>query len=179
MFFLGIFHLGLYFRKTDDKENLSFAILAITIGIYDLFCYGLYNSHSLEEGIFWQKLQLLNADIISITLGWFVLHLSKKMPRKLFIFIIVLYMTFLLLGIFIQSELTLSLNKPAIKYIKIFNYNITYYEGTPGLIFIIQGISQIINYIYFLLILIMSLRKAKKIYNSCNHFINNFFLFYC
>ncbi len=88
---------------------------------------------------------------------------KKYFKNNIYIFIHILYCLFFL-GLFLQNDLTLSLNNPAIKYLKIFNYEILYYEANPGIIFTIGMVVQFINFIYMFYLLIKNYIMTRNKY---------------
>jgi len=68
----GGLYLALYLKRRQTAEHLPFALLCFAIAAYDLFCAGLYSAGSLEQGVFWQRLQLLSFIPIGILLVSFV-----------------------------------------------------------------------------------------------------------
>ncbi len=144
-------------------EYFAFAFLSVTVCIYDIFCSGLYNSNSLEQGIIWQRLQLSITNFISIALGLFIYYLLGKKYKPFLICFIIINLVLFLLGIFVQNDLTFSINNTAIKHFSIFNRKFTYYEATPGIIYIIEYAFQILCYFLFLYALI---KTNKSDYNK-------------
>ncbi len=162
-FYTALYHLFLYLKQRQEMANLAFAFLSIIVCIYAVFCSGLYNSSSIEQGIFWQRLQLSITNFIGISLGWFIYYLLDKRFKKYFIIMTGIYLVLFFLSFFIRNDLTLSINNPAIKNLSIFNYKFTYYEATPGIIFIIEFLIQILSYFLFLFVLI---KMNKSAYNK-------------
>ncbi len=149
--YVGFYHLWMYIRRKTEIENFLFATTSLSIALYDFFCVGLYNSQSLVEGMFWQRLQFASLDLFSISIWWFVYHFTKQKNRKVFIYISIWMFLLFLFGLFIRGELTLSLNNPMPKHILIGNLiDITYYEVDPGLIYIIQYITMMAGSTYLL-----------------------------
>jgi hypothetical protein len=70
-FYVGAYYLFFYAKRKQIKEHLPFSLLCLSVGFYDFLCVGLYNAASLEDGIFWQRLQLDTVVIISVFLIWF------------------------------------------------------------------------------------------------------------
>ena len=56
----------------QNKEDLTFALTCLAIGIYDVFCAGLYGATSVEEGVYWQRLLIIGLGLDTIALLWFV-----------------------------------------------------------------------------------------------------------
>lgn len=162
-FYTAIYHFFLYLKQRKEMEYFAFAFLSVTVCIYDIFCSGLYNSNSLEQGIIWQRLQLSITNFISIALGLFIYYLLGKKYKPFLICFIIINLVLFLLGIFVQNDLTFSINNTAIKHFSIFNRKFTYYEATPGIIYIIEYAFQILCYFLFLYALI---KTNKSDYNK-------------
>ncbi len=47
--YVGLYYLVMFVRLRDQKENLFFALTCLSIGLYDVFCAGLYASRSVGE----------------------------------------------------------------------------------------------------------------------------------
>ena len=151
--YTGLGFLLLFFLQKEDRANLTFAALSIIVGIYDIFCFGLYNSGSLAEGIVWQRLQLSFTNLIGIFILWFCYNYVKKASTKLFLSLTVIYTVLFILGISLYNDFTLSLSKPSIKEFYIFRCKITYYEAIPGIIYQISMVLQAFNFLYVIIIL--------------------------
>ncbi len=166
-FYVGFYHLFLYLKRPKMKENLPFALLCFSTGSYDIFCAGLYNSNTLQDGIFWQRLQLDNLFLETIFLMWFAsIFIEKRINKIIKIFItwfILLFLIALFLTPFISPELSLTSSRPAIKNINISNLlKITYFEGEAGIVYSLGMLSSIIVYLYFLYLLIRQYLKNKE-----------------
>jgi len=70
--YVGTYNLFIFLKHRKTSTNLPFALACFSVAMYDLFCIGLYSAHSLEQGIFWQRLQLLTINFISLFIVWFV-----------------------------------------------------------------------------------------------------------
>lgn len=73
MFYVGSYHLVAYMRRRRATTYLPFALLCFSVSAYDFFCFGLYRSTSVAQGMFWQRLQLDIAFFITAFVGWFVI----------------------------------------------------------------------------------------------------------
>lgn len=137
--YISLYYFWLYFKKNIGLVNLTFALTCFTTAFYDFFSAGLYNSSSITEGLIWQRLQFSSLALISLSITWFVYFFTLYKSKKIFILSSTVFIILFLLGIFIQSDLTLSINNPKIKNITMGSLiNITYYEADPGIIYIIQ-----------------------------------------
>jgi len=164
-FFVGFYHLFMFIQRKKALENLPFATLCISVGLYNIFCIGLYNSNSLDHGIIWQRLQLNTVTFISISIVWFVSVLTNQKKNKIIIIFTIIFLVLFLLSFINIPELTLSVEKPSIKNVSLFNfYKITYYESEVGLIYTAEILAAIITYLYLIFLLI----KYSKTGNNKN-----------
>ena len=153
--YVGVHYLFFYWKRPQIREHLPFALLCLSVALYDIFAAALYNSTSLPDGIFWQRLQLDSVFTISIFLIWFTSVFTEQKGNRVVQFAIGLFIALFLVSSFAGPELTLSVSHPAIKNIEIFNrLQITYYEGTVGPIYQMEIITAILAYLYICYLLI-------------------------
>jgi|GEM_PF-620702 len=139
--YAGILYLWLYIRRRAELHNLWFAFTCLSIALYDIFCAGLYNAGSLEQGMFWQRFQFASIALFVICFSWFVFFLTRFRLRLPFYLGTVIMAVFIFLGLFVKNDLTLSLASPKVKHISLGNFmNITYYEVQPGPLYSAQYI---------------------------------------
>lgn len=81
-FFVGCYHGWVALRNIQPQINASFAGTCFVVTLYDIFCAALYNSKSLEQGIFWQQLQIETAIVMFVSFCWFLHHLTRMKSRK-------------------------------------------------------------------------------------------------
>ena len=153
-FAVGGFYLFFYFKKPQIREHLPFALLCFSVGLYAVFSAGLYNSNSLTEGIFWQRLQLDSISAISIFLMWFIAIFISLKDNRPFKIVMGWFLIFFFITLFSSPELTLSTAHPAIKNISVLGIKTTYYEGAIGIVYQVEILSAIITYIYLFYLLI-------------------------
>lgn len=159
-FYVGGYYLFFYLKQPKIKEHLPFALLCLSTGSYAVFSAGLYNSNSLNEGIFWQRLQLDTVFAISIFLVWFTgLFTEQKAIRPVRI-IIGVFLVIFLATFFASPELTLSTLHPAVKNINVFGLQATYYEGELGPVYQVEVLAALISYIYLFYLFIRYYRKT-------------------
>ncbi len=58
-FYVGLYHLLIYFRRRQHREDLTFALMCLATGFYAVFCAGLYSATSVAQGVQWQRAQLI------------------------------------------------------------------------------------------------------------------------
>lgn len=149
-----------YIKRMQIREHLPFALLCLSVSLYDIFCVGLYNSGSIHEGIFWQRLQLNSIIFVSVFLVWFTAVFTQQKKNPIIRTLITLFIIILFASFFVGPEYTLSASRPEIKNIHL-NYlpDITYFEGAVGLLYQIEIIIALITYCYLIYLLIDFYRR--------------------
>ena len=159
-FYMGAYYLFFYLKRMQIREHLPFALLCLSVSLYDILCVGLYNSGSINEGIFWQRLQLDTVTAISVFLIWFTGVFTELKKTHVIRSIIALFIIILIASIFAGPEYTLSSERPEIKTIPLIHLpDITYHEGQIGIIYQIEILTAIIAYIYLIYLFIDFYRR--------------------
>ncbi len=141
--YAGIIYLWLYIRRRAELHNLWFAFTCLSIALYDVFCAGLYNASSLEQGMFWQRFQFASIALFTICFSWFVFFFTRFREGRPFYITSVILSVFIVLGLLLRGEITLSLANPSLKHIKLWNFiDITYFEVQPGLFYLAQYLAM-------------------------------------
>jgi len=138
--YAAILFYGVYIalaRLTDERsrrEYLTFALTCISVVMYDACSVGLYNASSIEQGYLWQRGQLATAALIGVVYLVFIWDFFRRpMPIVIRLGTYALGILGILVG-FWESELTLTLNNPAIKEVKAFGTTVVYYESEAGIV---------------------------------------------
>jgi PAS domain S-box-containing protein len=161
-FYAGLYHLLIYIRRRQHREDLIFAMMCFANGFYDVFCAGLYNATSVADGVQWQRMQFITIAFFNIAFLWFASVYTHQKPQKLTYALSVFFLFAAIVQVVDRSDLTWLVNRPAIKdMILPFGTRVTYYEATLGLFTTVQGIMGLIPGIY---ILVNTLRFYKRGY---------------
>jgi len=148
-FYVSAYYFFFYFKRPRIKEHLPFALLCLSVGLYDLFCIGLYSSSSLQEGIFWQQLQFNAVAAVSIFFIWFTGVFTGQQSFKVLRFFIAWFLFIVAISHLVDPRFTLSPDHPAIKQIHVFNLlKITYYEGAVGILYQLEIFSVLGAFAY-------------------------------
>jgi methyl-accepting chemotaxis protein len=166
--YMSIYYSIMYFIGVKTKEYLLFSFVCLSVGFYDIFAMGLYNSHSLDEALIWQKLEIDTIWVISIFITWFLLDYTKSANKKIKYFLMSVFVIFFIVTNIPIDGFSISESSPeSIKKINVFNIiKVTYYERDVGLIFTIGFFISALTYIYLLYNLIKYYKKTKN-----KHFI--------
>ena len=160
-FSVGVYYLLFYIKRPQIREHLPFALLCLSVGFYAVFSGGLYNSNSLTEGIFWQRLQFDTVAAISIFLIWFTAIFTGLKDNRPIQIVIGWFLIVFLVSLFSGPEFTLSTAHPAIKNISVLGIKTTYYEGEIGFVYQVELLSAVITYIYLFYLFIRYYRMTR------------------
>ncbi len=154
-FYVGFYYLWMYFKRRSEREQLSFAVTCFVVAAYDLFCGGLYNAQTLSDGMFWQRLQFAALALLSIAVLWFLFDFSRYRIGRVFYIIAGYFLVIFILGLVVRNELTLSLDNPMLKQVKLNDlFDITYREVDPGIIYRLQYVSMMAGYVWILYLIV-------------------------
>lgn len=148
-FYVGLYHLLIYLRRRQHREDLTFALMCLATSLYEICCAGLYSATSVAEGAQWQRMQFIALAFFTTAFLWFVADYTRQKPR----IGIYAFSAFFLLAVVIQivdrSSLTWLVDRPSIKEILLpFGLEITYYEATMGPFTTFQGLMGLVAATY-------------------------------
>jgi hypothetical protein len=159
--YVGAYYLFFYMKRPQIRKHLPFALLCLSVCLYDILCSGLYNSTSIEQGVFWERLQFFSIDAIAIFSLWFTGIYTEQDGNKTIRFFISLFIIIPVFSFFAGPELTLSTAHPALKNINFLNsLKITYHEAAVGIVYQFEMVSAIIAYIYMFCLYFGHYRKT-------------------
>ncbi len=175
--YVGIYYLFMFIKVRKDRANLTFSLACFSAAFYDITCVGLYNAPSPAEGMRWQVGNFTGIGLMSIFFIWFVIDYTRHTGRKFAWILTVFFSLCIVLILFIDGELTFSIDHALPKHIKIGEFiNITYNEVDPGIIPTVELLSTILGFVYLLVLNIKHYRiyKTKETYAI----IGSIFLFF-
>jgi diguanylate cyclase (GGDEF)-like protein len=155
-FYVAAYYLFFFIKRPQIKEHLPFSLLCLAVGLYDIFCMGLYNSRSLDEGMFWQRLQYDMVGVVAVFLIWFSAVFTKQQSNKILRFSVLWFLVLFAASPVVDPRFTLSPGRPAVKHISAFGLPpITYFEGAVGLLYQIEVVSAVcffsyLGYLFFI-----------------------------
>jgi hypothetical protein len=167
-FFVGAYHVPLYLRQKGRRENLTFALSCLAMGLYDLFAAGLYNTASPFQGVHWQRAQVATLALVSITFSWFVHDYLKSVavvPAKTRIMLTCFSVYFVLAaatGMLDHSGLYRPLDQPVIKQIQLFSSQIIYNEMEPGALSDLESIIGLVTFVYLLSVAVHAYHRGFR-----------------
>ncbi len=159
-FYVGCYHLLIYFRRRQYRENLAFAFLCFSAVFYDAFCIGLYNAASVAEGVQWQRAQFISLAVFVPVFLCFVADYFHQKPGWVIYAFSIYYVLVIVVQLLDRSGLTFLVDQPSIKQITLSNvFKITYFEVTPGPFSVVQGLVGVVASTY---ILVRAIRYARR-----------------
>jgi methyl-accepting chemotaxis protein len=149
-FYVGLYHLFIYFRrKFICRSDLTFAVTCFSMGLYAIFCAGLYNSSSLAEGIHWQRAQVATLTLIGAAFIWFIVDYTSLKSKRIRNFFTVYFSIATLISLLDPTTLSFQIAKPAVKSVILpFHLSIIYYEVKPGPLTDFNSIIGILVFVY-------------------------------
>lgn len=161
--YVGLYHLLIYFRHRQNREDLTFSFLCFVYVFYAAFCVGLYNATSLSEGVQWQRAQFIALAVFVTAFLWFVSDYTRQKPGTPVYLLSVFYLLVVIVQSVDRSHLTFVVDQPSVKHITLpYIQPITYYEATLGPFSTLQGLMGIIASTYILILGIRYFRRGYK-----------------
>jgi hypothetical protein len=163
---VGGLYLLLYLRRREQQEHLPFALLCFCLVAYDLFCAGLYDARSLEQGIAWQRLQLFSLSLVTGCTIWFLgIFIGRRLTGILRAYVASLCILVPLALAIDRPGVTLSPLSPSIKVIRHGSRVVmTYYESRVGVIYAIALLAVYLAYGYLFHQLYRAYRRRRSSY---------------
>ncbi len=161
--YVGSYHLLIFFRRRQHREDLTFALLCLMNGLYDVFCFGLYNATSVVQGAWWQKGQFISLALFIIAFLWFITAYTRSKPGVAVYFFTAFFLIAIIVQIVDRSSLTFAVDDPSIKDIVLpWGLHITYYEAALGPFTTIQGLMGTAFSLYVLWRGVRFFRRGKR-----------------
>ncbi|MBN2653330.1 MAG: diguanylate cyclase [Spirochaetales bacterium] len=159
--YIAAFFTTLHVILHKNRIYLNFALLALSISLYQLFTALLYSSSIPEISIWYQRAQFSTIALINLAAWIFFIKEEKRHFKKTDILIIVTNILFAIIPL-IPGNLTLSVHRVHEKSLSFFAKPFTIYESKPGIAIIIECIFVLtcITLIFVKVILITT--KQKK-----------------
>ena len=162
-FYVGVHHLMIYLKRTERRENLTFALCCLAMGLYDILSAGLYNAGSVADAAPWQRAQLASLSMVGVFFLWFIAGYTRQTKGRLKVVFTGFFALAALVQIADPTDLAWVADKPLVKHISLpRGLEITYYEVTPGIFTIVTSVVGVILFLYLLLIAIRFYRAGQQ-----------------
>lgn len=150
-FYIGVYHLLIYFRRKGHREDLTFSLTCLTVGIYGVFCAGLYSSSSFTEGVRWQHGQFILLPLAAMMFLRFIFDYTKQKSGWIANTFSILLVLSAIVNAVNPAKLILQVDNPFVKKISLSSgIMVTYYEAEPGQLLYLEWIIAVLVFIYIL-----------------------------
>ncbi len=147
--YVAVSYTLMFIRRNNEPEHIWFALMCVTIALYDIFSALLYMSPSPLQSIFYQRMQFAILACFIIALTWFIASLVHINASLIYTITLVMGL-FIISGFIIDSTYTLNPYNPYIKQFHFLGTTITYNEADPGLVYVLQYIVMLVTGLYLL-----------------------------
>ncbi|MCX8124739.1 MAG: helix-turn-helix domain-containing protein [Spirochaetes bacterium] len=147
--YVAISYTLMYIRRRNEPEHIWFAIMCVTIAIYDIASALLYMSPSPVQSTLYQRIQFAVLAFFIIAITWFIASLVHLQHRIAY-FITLVMGLFIIAGVTLQSSYTVNPDNPYIRTFSLLGISVTYNEADPGIVYILQYIAMLVTGIYLL-----------------------------
>ncbi len=146
--YILLYHLTKFLLQ-KTIEDLYFALLCLSVILYDVFSVGLYGSTDVRVSIGWQRGQLFSVSMIATFTVFFIYRITETSVNAFFVLLAGAYG---LLGLmaFLPVDWVLSAGAPMIRSFRVFSLPVRYYEARPGPamngLFVAVGVGMVYGY---------------------------------
>ncbi|MES0489072.1 MAG: adenylate/guanylate cyclase domain-containing protein [Leptospirales bacterium] len=147
-------------KRSNEIENLSFAVTTLLMVLYYIFASIMYNSKSVEDAIFWMHLSYVIIPLFASGLTFFIYHLSE---RKVGIAVYIITSLNIIFGLalwFGSPQYTLSVEGAVPFHVDWLG--IIYYDPKMGFIMDMYFGFLFVSICYLAYILISAFKEGKK-----------------
>jgi PAS domain S-box-containing protein len=162
-FYVGFVHFMLYGRRRNHPEDLSFALMCLTMAFYDAFSAGAYAATTLSDGFQWQKAQVAALSMIGATYTWFATDYARWKSKVVRNVSGLFFTVSAGLVLFVNGDLFWHIAEPAVKRMYLFGGSgITYFEVTPGFYTEFLGLMGFLVFVYVFYLVAVMVRKDRS-----------------
>lgn len=165
--YMGICHLLFFMRRTQRRADLTFAVSCLAMGLYDVFCAGLYSAESTLEGALWQRAQLVAISAVGIGFVWFVSDYTRRVGAGVRWGLSVVYLAAAAVMCFDRGSLVLRLDTPAVKSFTLlgipFRYNEVAFGPFPQIQSVVSALA--FGYLFYVVVCFYAddRRRARRL----------------
>ncbi len=158
---ITVYYLYIYIKGVRQISQMAFGVTAFSIFLYALSSIGYYNSTSVNELLFWQRLGICAIANFTISYFSFVVHITQKSIQPIYFWLLRITGSLIIISqVFIQNTLTWHPETAFLKQEFFFGRSILLYEIAPG---IITSITYGIGIVVYILALYITLDANKRV----------------
>lgn len=150
--YTGIYHLLLSYRRRRKRTDLFFALTCLAMGVYDIFCAGLYSSTTLAAGMSWQRVQMVSLALVGITFVWFCSDYTASVSWRYRRLSTIYFTTMAAIMALAPDAWIFHVDRPALRAFRFFGSAVSYHEAEfTALAALLHGLT-ILTFIYMLIV---------------------------
>jgi len=161
-FYVGLYHLLVYARRTENRINLTFALTCLAVGVYDVASAGLYQATNVAESALWQRMQFIGAALLTAAFFWFAMDYLGQGSKRIRYAVWALCALALIIQVVDRSGLTWAIDQPFIRDVALPFGVVTYYEATQGPLSVLQSLMEMAALAYVLWSGVQSYRRERN-----------------
>ena len=161
-FYVGLYHLLVYVRRTENRVNLTFALTCLAVGLYDVASAGLYQATDVAEGAPWERMQFIAAALLTAAFFWFAMDYLGQRKTRMRYTVLVLCVLAGAIQLADRSGLTWAVDQPFIRDVVLPFGAITYYEAAQGPLSVLQSLMEAAALAYVLWSSARSYRRERN-----------------
>ncbi len=161
-FYVGLYHLLVYVRRTENRVNLTFALTCLAVSLYDIASAGLYQATSVTQGVVWQRAQFIVAALLTAAFFWFATDYLGQRSTRMRYTVLALCILAGAIQLIDRSGLTWAVDQPFIRDVVLPFGTITYYEAGQGPLSVLQSLMEAAALAYVLWSSVRSYRRERN-----------------
>jgi len=162
IFYVGSFHLLIFFKRKQQRQDLTFALTCYAMFIFNVIASLQYSSLNLAEIIFYQRAQFIMLSIIAVFLLWFLSDFSGRVPKKVLYSFSLVNILLILVSLFENSGLTIVADQHSTKIVELPMGQLVLQEFAVGPLTIVQGFAGLFVMLIMFCISISMIREGEK-----------------
>jgi PAS domain S-box-containing protein len=160
--YTGIYHLLLSYRRRRERTDLTFALSCFAMGVYDIFCAGLYNAATVEAGMGWQRVQMLSLALVGITFVWFCSDYTAAVSRRFRWASTAFFTVMVLVMAFAPDSILFRKDRPVLRAFRFMGSAVSYREVEFSLVATLFQVFCILAFIYLLIVGLRFYQRESK-----------------
>ncbi|MCP4643251.1 MAG: PAS domain S-box protein [bacterium] len=162
VFYLGGYHLLVFWRRPARRADLAFALSCLTVAAYDLASSGLYLAPSPAEGVMWQRLQLGSVCLLTASFTWFIVFHTDHRSYRIAQAISAIFLVMAVLELADPWGVAWT-DTPSVKHVALpFGIELAYQEMASGPLSMVHTFLASCVFVYALWLSVRYLLRGKR-----------------
>ncbi|MDP6629847.1 MAG: SpoIIE family protein phosphatase [Kiritimatiellia bacterium] len=150
--YTGIYHLLLSYHRRRKRTDITFALTCFAMGLYDIFCAGLYTSVAAEDGMMWQRAQMLSLALVGIAFVWFCSDYTGAVSRRFRLASTGFFVVMALTMAAAPDSIIFRVDRPVLRAFRFLGRSVSYREVEFSLVGTSFHLLCILAFIYMLIV---------------------------